>query len=64
MEATGLRHVEVLGVEGPAWLLPDFDDRWEDASLRADLLDVARRFESEPTVLGVSAHLSRTGRKP
>jgi SAM-dependent methyltransferase len=55
--AAGFRNARVFGVEGPAWLLPDFDARWNDAALRQDLLDVARLLEEEPSVRGISAHL-------
>jgi SAM-dependent methyltransferase len=59
-----LRDVRVLGVEGPGWTLPDFDERWEDEALRADLLQVARALEEEPSIVGASAHLLGVGRKP
>jgi len=64
LEVAGFRDVMVLGIEGPAWMLPDFDARWENPVLRKDLLDVARALESEPSVIGVSAHLLGIGRKP
>ena len=64
LEVAGFRDVKVLGVEGPAWMLQDFDARWEDPGLRKDLLDVARALESEPSVVGLSAHLLGIGRKP
>ena len=58
-------HVDgIFGIEGPGWLLPDVNVRLEDARRRADLLRVARVFESEPSVLGISAHLLLVGRKP
>ncbi len=63
LEAAGFREVTLLGVEGPGWLLPDFDARWDDSALRQDLLDVARALESESSILGVSAHLLSIGRK-
>jgi ubiquinone/menaquinone biosynthesis C-methylase UbiE len=47
----------LYGVEGPGWLLPDVAARLADPRRRADLLQVARLLESEPSVLGVSAHL-------
>ncbi len=47
----------LFGVEGPAWLLPDFNDWWESAENRALLLEMARTLESEPALQGVSAHL-------
>ena len=54
----------VFGIEGPGWLLPDVNVRLEDARRRADLLRVARMFESEPSLLGISAHLLLVERKP
>lgn len=54
----------VYGLEGPAWILPDFAERWADARRRADIVRVARALESEPSVLGVSAHLLAVARKP
>jgi ubiquinone/menaquinone biosynthesis C-methylase UbiE len=64
LEAAGFADVGILGVEGPAWILPDFDARWDDAALKKDLLDVARALESESSILGLSAHLLGIGRKP
>ena len=64
LEQAGFGEVSVLGVEGPAWLLPDFEERWKDEALRQDILDVARAVEAQPSMLGVSAHLLGLGRKP
>ena len=64
LEAAGFRDVRIFGVEGPGWILPDFDARWEDTATRKDLLDVARALESESSIVGVSAHLLGIGRKP
>jgi ubiquinone/menaquinone biosynthesis C-methylase UbiE len=63
LETAGFADASVLGVEGPAWLLSDFDARWDDAALRDDVLDVARRLEADPSIIGVSAHLLGVGRK-
>jgi len=63
LEAAAFQDVQVLGVEGPGWMLPDFDARWKDPALRRDLLDVARTLEREPTILGASAHLIGIGWK-
>lgn len=54
----------LYGVEGPGWILPDFAERWEDPARRESLLRVARALESEPSVVGCSAHLIVVGRKP
>lgn len=64
LETAGFRDVRVFGVEGPGWILPDLEARWEDAALRKDLDDVARALECEPSLLGASAHLLAVGRKP
>ena len=55
--------MQVLGVEGAGWMVADFDARWADPVMRDDLLTTARAFESEPSMLGVSAHLLGIGRK-
>ena len=55
--AAGFDDVRVLGLEGPAWLLPDIEDRWRDDRRRNDLLQTARWLESEPSIVGASAHL-------
>jgi ubiquinone/menaquinone biosynthesis C-methylase UbiE len=54
----------LYGVEGPGWLLPDVTARLADPRRRADLLQVARLLESEPSVLGFSAHLLVVARMP
>jgi ubiquinone/menaquinone biosynthesis C-methylase UbiE len=59
----GFADARVLGVEGPAWLVADFEARWANPVLRGDMLAVARAVEAEPAMLGVSAHLLGIGRK-
>jgi SAM-dependent methyltransferase len=54
----------LYGIEGPGWMLPDIASRLADARRRADLLRVARTLESEPAVLGLSAHLLAVARRP
>jgi ubiquinone/menaquinone biosynthesis C-methylase UbiE len=54
----------VVAIEGPGWLLQDFDDQWADPALREPLLEVIRRTESEPSLLGASSHLLGIARKP
>ena len=54
----------LYGVEGPGWLLSDVTARLADPRCRGDLLQVARLLESEPSVLGASAHLLVVARTP
>jgi ubiquinone/menaquinone biosynthesis C-methylase UbiE len=63
MQAAGFQDVSVLGVEGPGWMAGDFNERWADPTLRADILAIARALETEPSIVGVSAHLLGIGRK-
>ena len=60
----GFAAVELYGIEGPGWILPDFDERWNDPERREFLIQTARSLESEPAVIGCSAHLLAVGRKP
>jgi SAM-dependent methyltransferase len=53
----------VLGLEGPGWVLSDFDERWADPRKRDDLLRVARDLEAEASIVGLSAHLLAVGTK-
>jgi hypothetical protein len=63
VEQAGFAEVRVLGVEGPGWMIADFDSRWAAPVSRADLLTVARALEAEPSIRGASAHLLAIGRK-
>ena len=63
LERAGFEDVQVLGVEGPGWMVADFDSRWADPAQRDDILYLARALESEPAIIGVSAHLLGIARK-
>jgi len=54
----------VFGLEGPGWILPDVAERLADPRRRERLLEVARMLETEPGVLGCSAHLLAVARRP
>src|SRR6185503_3307604 len=57
VRAAGLALDGVFGIEGPGWILPDVAERMADPQRRATLLQVARMLETEPSMLGSSAHL-------
>jgi ubiquinone/menaquinone biosynthesis C-methylase UbiE len=61
--SVGFNCQSVLGLEGPGWVLSDFDERWADSRKREDLLRVARALEQEGSVVGLSAHLLAVGTK-
>lgn len=64
VQESGLQLEAIVGLEGPAWLLQNFDEQWNDAGRRDRLLTVIRTLESEPTVIGVSAHILGIAKKP
>ena len=63
LAAAGLRHETTLAVEGPAWLVPDLEARLEDETRRATMVAAVEALESEPALLGASAHLLAVARR-
>ena len=61
--SAGFKCEAVFGLEGPGWLLSDFNARWADAKKREDMLRVARALEREASIVGLSAHLLAVGTK-
>jgi SAM-dependent methyltransferase len=53
----------LFAVEGPGAFVPDFGARWGNPDSRERLLDLVRRVEREPALLGVSPHLLAVGRR-
>jgi hypothetical protein len=66
-EATdaGLVDVRTLAVEGPLWMSgPRLDEFLADPDLTTVMLDMLRRVEAEPSLVGASSHLLTIGRTP
>jgi ubiquinone/menaquinone biosynthesis C-methylase UbiE len=53
----------LVGIEGPAWAVPDLDIWLESPSQRAKLLAAIGRVEAEHSLVGASAHLLVVGRR-
>jgi SAM-dependent methyltransferase len=53
----GLRLHALFAVEGPAWMLPDVEQRLAEPARRERVLAAIRRVETEPSLLGASSHL-------
>ena len=64
IEEAGLHHEKTLPVEGPGWLLQNFQHHWNDPGRRERLLGAIRLLEDEPSILGASAHLLAVARRP
>ena len=63
IEESGLVCERTIPIEGAAWLLQDFSERWRDPDQRERMLAAIRWLENEPSVLGVSAHIMVVARK-
>lgn len=63
IEEARLRFDTTIAVEGPGWVPEDLDAWLDDATSRERLLRVLRRIETEPGLLGASAHLVAVARK-
>lgn len=63
IEEAGLQSEAVFAIEGPGWLLQNFEEHWRDSARREQLLEAIRWLETEPSTLGMSAHLLAIARK-
>lgn len=61
--AAGFQVLEIVAIEGPGWLAHAFDRLWSDSTQRERLLNVVRKVEREPSILGATAHIMAVGRK-
>jgi len=59
----GFHDTKTLAIEGPGCWLQNFDAWWSDSKRRELLLDLARKLESEPSLIGASAHIMGIAQK-
>ena len=59
----GFQHQATLAVQGPTWLFRSVESYWANPEQRAAVLDLIRKVEAEPSMLGVSAHILAIGTK-
>jgi len=64
IEEAGLGVVDLVGVEGLGGWLGYLGDRWDTVDGREVILYAAQAVESEPSLLGLSAHLLAIARAP
>lgn len=57
IEEAGLVFDHLIAVEGPGWMSQDLDAWLDDPAARECLLHVVRRVETEPSLIGMSAHM-------
>jgi ubiquinone/menaquinone biosynthesis C-methylase UbiE len=57
----GFAEVRLCAIEGPVWTGSGFRKAWADQAQRERLLEFLRTVESEPSILGASAHFLGIG---
>jgi ubiquinone/menaquinone biosynthesis C-methylase UbiE len=63
IEEVGLQCEGVFAIEGPGWLLQNFEEQWGELARRERLLEAIRWLEIEPSTLGMSAHIMAIAHK-
>jgi SAM-dependent methyltransferase len=64
VRAAGLELVDLVGVEGPASMLSDLAERFEDQRDAEVVFDSARALERVPELIGMGPHFLATARRP
>ena len=52
-----LRDIHVFNIEGPGFLVDNFQERWADPIRRDALVEAARLIEEDRDMLGCASHL-------
>lgn len=63
LAATGFQDVDLVAVEGPAFLLGNLAERMANDEARRVVLETARALERVPELLGIGPHMLATARK-
>lgn len=63
VSAAGFMGVDVVSIEGPGYLVSNFDERWADGVRRAALVGAARLVESDPELVALGGHLMAVGHR-
>jgi ubiquinone/menaquinone biosynthesis C-methylase UbiE len=63
IESAGFLSARTIAIEGPGWVVKDFELRWKDDIRRAQLLELIRNLEDEPSLLGMSGHIMVIAKK-
>jgi ubiquinone/menaquinone biosynthesis C-methylase UbiE len=64
IKQAGFDNIRVMAVEGPAWAGACFPNAMTDPIQREKMLQFVSLIETEPSILGASAHLIAVARKP
>lgn len=57
IEEAGFHYDETFAVEGPGWLVKNFDEYWASEDNRSALLHMVNFLEKDPVAVGISPHI-------
>lgn len=57
IEEAGFKNEKMLAVEGPIWIVPAFEEKWENENSRERLLKISQKVETDKNIMGMSPHL-------
>ena len=63
IEETGLHFEKNIAVEGPVWMVPTFDEKWEQEESKIELLKICQLVEEQESLMGISPHFLAVCRK-
>jgi len=63
IEAAGFQSLNLVAIDSFGYRIPNLEQYWNEADQRQALLDILKRIESEPSLLGVGPHLMCVARK-
>jgi ubiquinone/menaquinone biosynthesis C-methylase UbiE len=63
IKEAGFHYGKTQAIEGPAGWLQNFEAWWNEPARRQRLLDLIRKLETDPSLIGASAHIIGIGRK-
>lgn len=64
LKDAGFEEIRLLGVEGPGWIAPDFEEQWSRAEGRDLIIHTARALEADPMLQILSPHLLAFAPRP
>jgi len=64
VSTAGFEILDLLAIEGISYMMTPFNKNWEIEGIREFLLEIIKRIEREPSLMGASPHIMCVGVKP
>ena len=63
IKTAGFKNIDIRGVIGPLWLIPNLDEQWKEKIRQENILRIVRLLEKEKSIIGLSTHLVSISKK-